>query len=289
MKTIRGAPLGLRVVRTMSRSHMRGAGVLTRLLTRFGRLDRIAQYQLGAVQFQVPLGRIAWDFTDIANYEAKLIDSFSHAIEPLRDVTLFDCGADIGTFSALVGSRTNHLARIIAFEPNREVREILEVNLSSLRIPSQLIPKAVGRSEGRGWLERPADNLTDHARYIVQGDGPLEVMTIDSLNVRGGDLAFKFDIEGGELEAIQGAAETIASARNCVVAVEAHPLVAKRIGRDPGDTLRFLKSIRPFQFVVAETGERPSLTGPLLGWDQTEIWNVVGCAGENLSRSMNGY
>jgi hypothetical protein len=96
-------------------------------------------------------------------------------------------------------------------------------------------------------------------------------------------MAFKFDIEGGELAAIQGAAETIRSARRCVVTVEAHPLVAKRTGREPIDTLRFLASIREFQFRVAETGSLPSLSSPLLAPNQTEIWNVVGVSGEKSS------
>jgi FkbM family methyltransferase len=254
--------------------------MLTRLLTRFGRLDRIATYELGTMEFRVPLGRIAWDFPDVMLYEAKLMQSFAKAVDALQEATLFDCGADIGTFSALLASRTDRIARIMAFEPNSEVREILDLNLSSLRIPYQLIPKAVGKADGRGWLERPADNLTDHARYLVQGDGPLEVVTIDGFHVRGGDVALKFDIEGGELEAIQGAAQTIASARNCVIAVEAHPLVAKRTGRDPGETLRFLQSIRPFRFIVSETGVPPSLDGALIGRDQTEIWNIVGTTSE---------
>jgi hypothetical protein len=102
------------------------------------------------------------------------------------------------------------------------------------------------------------------------------VITIDSLNVRGGDIALKLDIEGGELEALKGAAETIVSARECVVTVEAHPVVAKRVGQDPVECLQFLESLRHFQFLVAETGERPSTSAPLLRTGQTDIWNVVG-------------
>src|SRR5208337_3965459 len=107
MKTVSGAPLGLRVARILSRSHVRGAGALTRLLGRLGRLDKIAQYELGTAKFGVPLGRIPWDFSDLTNYEAKLVASFCRAAASLQNATLFDCGADIGTFSALVCSRTN--------------------------------------------------------------------------------------------------------------------------------------------------------------------------------------
>jgi FkbM family methyltransferase len=283
MKTVSGAPLALRVARRMSRSHMRGAGVLTRLLGRLGMLNVIAQYELGGIKFGVPLYRIPWDFSDVSNYEVKLIDTFCRAIAPLRNAILFDCGADIGTFSSLVCSRTDRIARIIAFEPNLDTHEFLRSNLSSLPIASEVVSKAISSFEGRGRLERPWDNLTDHARFLVSGEGPLEVTTIDSMNVRSGDVAIKMDLEGGELEALKGAAETIAAARHCVITVEAHPAVAKRIGRDPVECLQFLESVRPFHFLVAETGERPSTSAPILRSGLTDIWNVVGWTHDDAS------
>src|ERR1700674_101103 len=276
MKTVSRAPLALRVARRMSRSHMRGAGVLTRLLGRLGMLNVIAQYELGGIKFGVPLYRIPWDFSDVSNYEVKLIDTFCRAIAALRNVILFDCGADIGTFSSLVCSRTDRIARIIAFEPNLDTHEFLRSNLSNLLIPSEVVSRAISCFEGRGRLERPGDNPTDHARFLVSGEGPLEVTTIDSMNVRSGDVAIKLDLEGGELEALKGAAKTIATARQCVVTVEAHPAVAQRTGRDPVESLRFLESVRPFRFLVAETGELPSTSAPILRNGQTDIWNVVG-------------
>jgi FkbM family methyltransferase len=246
-------------------------------------LNIIAQYELGQVKFGVPLCRIPWDFSDVANYEAELIDTFCRAIAPLRNAILFDCGADIGTFSSLVCSRTDRIARIIAFEPNLDTQEFLRSNLSNLPIASEVVSKAISSFEGRGRLERPADNLTDHARFLVPGEGPLEVTRIDSMNVRDGDVAIKVDLEGGEL----GAAETIAAARQCVITVEAHPAVAKRIGRDPVESLQFLESVRPFHFLVAETGERPSTSAPILRSGQTDIWNVVGWTHDDVDLRIN--
>jgi FkbM family methyltransferase len=249
---------------------------LLRLLGRLGVLDVIAQYRLGRVQFGVPLCRLAWDLSDVVNYEAKLINGFCSAIAPLENITLFDCGADIGTFSALVCSRTNRIVRIVAFEPNLDTRDFLTSNLLNLSVPFEVITKAVSHFEGRGRLERPEYDATDHARFLVSGEGPIEVTTIDRMNVRGGDVAIKLDLEGGELDALKGAAETIASARQCVVTIEAHPAVAKRIGRDPVEALRFLESVRPFRFVVAETGEWLSTSSGIIGRTQSDIWNVVG-------------
>ena len=99
---------------------------------------------------------------------------------------------------------------------------------------------------------------------------------IDSLNVRGGNIAIKLDIEGGELNALKGAVETVTSAHECVITLEAHPMVARRTGQDPVECLRFLTALRPFHFIIAETGERPLLSAPLVKSGQTDIWNVVG-------------
>jgi len=188
---------------------------------------------------------------------------------------LFDCGADIGTFSALVCSKTSRVAQVVAFEPNPDVSEFLEHNLSQLRVPSEAITKAVSCFEGTGRLEFPHYDHSDHGRFLVPGDGPVEVVTIDGVGVRGGDVAIKIDVEGGELEVLKGAAGTISAVRNCVISFEGHPRVAQRLKRDPIECLRFLQSLRPFSFVVAETGESPSTASPLIG-EREGVINVIG-------------
>jgi FkbM family methyltransferase len=275
VKTVSNAPLVFRIARKMCRSRMLGGGFFMRCLQRFGLLDVFVEYAIGPVKLGVPLNRIRWDFTDVATYESKLLQAFANALASSRDVTFFDCGADIGTFSTLLWSRTSKLSRIIAFEPNPEVTEFLRSNLSRLPVKCDLFSKAVSNFEGRGRLERPPYNLEDHASFLVPGDGPIEVATIDGINVRGGDVAIKIDVEGGELDVLQGAAKTIASARRCVIAMEANPDVVERTGRDTIECLRLLESIREFHFVIAETGEIPSLRGAVLKEGQSELWNLV--------------
>jgi FkbM family methyltransferase len=274
--TISGAPFLLRVARSMSRAHLRGAGVLTRLLLRLGMLNVVAQYELNHIKFAVPLYRLAWDFKDVKNYEASYVGAFSKALAPCGKVTLFDCGADIGTFSALLCSGTDRIGRVIAFEPNAAAREFLKQNLANLDIDVEMIASAVGSFEGRGQLESPKSDPSDHARFFVPGNGPIHVTTIDSVGVVGGDIAMKLDLEGGEVDALKGAKRTIAAARHCVVGFEASPAVKERTGRDPVHCLEFLESIRAFKFVVAETGESLNSSSPLLKEGQTHIWNVVG-------------
>jgi hypothetical protein len=63
-----------------------------------------------------------WDLQDILEYETDLIEVFSSALRFLSNVTLLDCGADIGLFSAAVCSRSDRVARVFAFEPNPDIQ-----------------------------------------------------------------------------------------------------------------------------------------------------------------------
>jgi FkbM family methyltransferase len=277
-KIVTRAPLFLRLARTMTRWRIRGGSRLVEIFGKLGMLNVVAQYRLGrGVSFNVPLFRAdtCWDQRDMEDYEKRLIHSFCRLLEPLFDVVLFDCGADIGTFSALVCSQTSRVSRVIAFEPNPDVAGFMKRNLSQLQIPSKAITKAVGCFRGTGRLEVPDYDKSDHARFLVPGDGPLEVVTIDSCGVRGGDVAIKIDVEGGELEVLRGAAETIASARKCLITVEASPRVAMRTKRDPVECLRFLQLLRPFSFLIAETEESPLTSSPIIKDGQKGARNVI--------------
>ena len=279
-KTVDQAPLLFRLARRMTRWGFRGGDRLVEIFGRFGMLNVVAQYQLGrGVSFHVPLFRAdtCWDQRDIEEYENRLIHKFCLLLEPLSNVVLFDCGADIGTFSALVCSQTSRVSRVIAFEPNPDVEGFMKRNLSRLPIPARAITKAVGSFEGSGRLEVPVYDNSDHARFLVPGEGPFEVVTIDSLGVRGGDVAIKIDVEGGELEVLKGATETIVSARKCVITVEASPRVAMRTKRDPVECLRFLRSLRTFSFVIAETQETPLLSSPIIRDGQKATRNIIAC------------
>src|SRR5579863_167288 len=150
-KVVTHPPLLLRLARTMTRCRIRGGNRLAGILGQLGMLDVVAQYQLGrGVNFSVPLFRAdtCWDQRDIEEYEAGLIRLFCRLLEPLSDVVLFDCGADIGTFSALVCSQTSRVTRVIAFEPNPDVASFMKRNFAQLPIPSKTFTRAVGSFHG---------------------------------------------------------------------------------------------------------------------------------------------
>ena len=277
-RTATKTPIAVGLALTLVRWKIRGSQRLLNVFGKLGMLDVVVQHELPhGIRFGVPLFRNCWDRRDLEQYEQQLVDLFASRCEPLSSLTLFDCGADIGIFSALVCSRTQRIGQVIAFEPNEEAAVFLRHNLSLLTVPAKGITSAVSSFIGTGRLETPDYAFDDSCgRYLVPGDGPIPVTTIDAIGVRGGDVAIKVDVEGGELDVLKGAAGTVVSAENCVIAWEAHPLVARRTRRDPVECLRFLLSLRPFTFVVAETGQPATSTESLLVDGRKDVFNIVG-------------
>src|SRR5258708_26474403 len=178
----------------MIRSGIRGGDRLINMAASRGQLDLIARYRLGNMVVHMPFYREdnRWDELDLQDYEAPLVNSFSKAVEKHPGVTLFDCGADVGVFSALVVSRCPNIKRVLAFEPNSEVFEILQTNLAALHLPATAFLKAVSSFTAKGTMVRPPYDPTDHGRYLAPGDGDIDATTVDSL----GTCTRKFQSKG---------------------------------------------------------------------------------------------
>jgi FkbM family methyltransferase len=246
-----------------------------RTAARAGMLRVVVKHQIGTIPFGVPIEHAPLDKEELENYERQVVDAICAAIADFSDVTLFDCGADIGAFSALVCSKSKSIGRVIAFEPNPNTRDVVARNISWLPVQSQLVTKAVSNFEGNGRLESPSSDPADVARFLVPGEGPVQVTTVDSMQIRGGDIAIKIDVEGGELNVLKGASETIRAARACALTIEAHPEVSKRTRQDPVECLTYLESLRPFSYRIAETGTEVWPGAPVIKSGQTAVWNIV--------------
>ena len=267
-------PFLFRCFKALKRHHVRGAH---RMLLVWQRMqgDCLVLYPLSpTVNAAVPINRMenAWELQDILAYEQDLIRTCCAALAPCRDVTLFDCGADIGLFTALLCSRCDRIGRVLAFEPNRRVEQVLRHNLAQFP-RSEVHMAAVSNFTGHGKLLAPAYDLGDHARFLAPAERGVSVITLDSLGLFGGDVLLKIDVEGEELPVLEGARETIRHARQCVLALEAHPLVCRRTGIAPNACLAYLSSLRRFRFTIAETGRQVSPEDEIL--DRTRVLNLV--------------
>jgi FkbM family methyltransferase len=248
------------------------------LADKLGMLNTLVSYELPrGIVFTTPFSVVdnRWDAWDIQHYERPVITAMCSALQGLAGVTLFDCGADIGIFSVLLCASSDNLRRIFAFEPNPGVFEFLTRNLAALPVEAHAYQEALGNEVTHGALVSPGYDKSPHARFVCPGNGDLKVTTIDNIACTDRNIALKIDVEGSELEVLQGARRTIAGADNVAIVFEAHPDVARRTGRSPLACIRFLSDIRPFQFVVAETGATVSLDRPLEATDWTSNLNIV--------------
>ena len=267
-------PFLFRCFKALKRHRVRGAH---RMLLVWQRMqgDCLVLYPLSPlVNIAVPINRMenAWELQDILAYEQDLIRTCCAVLAPFSGVTLFDCGADIGLFTALLCARCDRIARVVAFEPNDRVEQVLRHNLSQFP-RSEVHRAAVSNFIGRGKLLAPAYDLGDHARFLVAAEQGAPVITLDSLGLFGGDVLLKIDVEGEELNVLQGARETIQKAEHCALTLEAHPQVCRRTGILPNACLSYLASLRPFRFTIAETGRRVAPDDPIL--DPARVFNVM--------------
>ncbi len=138
------------------------------------------------------------------------------AVAPILEpgCTVVDVGANIGThtlaFSKMVGPR----GRVVAFEPQRIVHQILCGNVALNALTNVVVLNAAA-GNAAGHVRIPSIDPTRDYNFGAiavsqnEGEGDLvEVVTIDALGLQSCRL-IKIDVEGMEPTVIEGARETI--------------------------------------------------------------------------------
>ena len=120
-----------------------------------------------------------------------------------------DVGANIGNHSIYFSSKFN---KVIAFEPNADVYELLKFNASQCQ---NVFPEMIGLGDVEGdfvlkeisgnlmasWIDKNSD-LTDRKTYKIK------IKTLDKLNLP--EVKFiKIDVEGYEIEVLKGGIDLI--------------------------------------------------------------------------------
>jgi FkbM family methyltransferase len=160
------------------------------------------------------------------SYEAevqRLIDGLG-----LDGGLAWDIGAHVGFFSLLLSLRCD---RVVAVEPHPHNASRLRTNVRLNRAPVEVVEAAVGRAPG---VVRIAG--AGRTSGVGDGVGALEVRrtTLDQLAEQHGAPSFvKLDVEGAELEALQGASTVLA--RRPAILVETH---SPRLTADVAELLR---------------------------------------------------
>ena len=139
---------------------------------------------------------------------------FQHFVKP--GSTALDIGANIGVFTVALCRCATPSGRILAFEPQPEVFNVLSTNVEQNALTNVTLYQA-GIGQEAGTLNVPSVDYGAHGNFggvelSAENSGTaVEIMTIDSLNLRACHF-IKIDVEGMETEAISGGAHTI---KNC--------------------------------------------------------------------------
>ncbi len=289
-RVVHSSPLILQLAHFLQHNGIRGGHFLEETARARGWLDVLVRFELSRnVRIDVPAFAGSYDLSNIHSYEHDLIGMLERRIShsPGKPLTLLDCGADIGLFSALLVASCDRIERVIAFEPNSRSFAFLERNLKMLPLPGEAHNRAVADFVGKGELRYPDHDKDDHAAFIVPAEGgEIEVTTIDRLGLPSGQrLLMKIDVEGGELAVVEGAQSTLASSSQFNVVFEAHRDQVGRTGIDPLTIVNFLNRISPCDVVVAEAPDTAvDLGRPFFDQFPNRIYNVCVFSRQGVER-----
>jgi FkbM family methyltransferase len=174
---------------------------------------------------------------------------------PVGSVVL-DIGANLGEYTVLAAQATGGQGRVIAFEPNPLVRDRLLRNIKANGFHNvEVCANALGLEDGVGVLSAPSDESgLGSMRLGVGGtEFPVEVRRLDGVlseQDRARISVIKLDVEGFELEILQGARVTIDEARPIVLYECAEDTFETRHGKALTPVMEFLESAGYDNFVM---------------------------------------
>ncbi|WP_339722068.1 FkbM family methyltransferase [uncultured Paraglaciecola sp.] len=224
--------------------------------------NKVITHNIDNRPFSVPVGEWCfWLEKGPENYYLKEFLPFCDVLNQLNaPFTLFDLGADIGTVSSLVAVHCENLKNVVAFEPNPKSFEVLTFNLDNLKQPVQCVKSAVSNFDGFATFHADPERLNDHEGYIDNsGEGDTVVTSLDNWQAKQNltddfllqdSLALKIDVEGQEIQLIEGAKTLIESAQKVIILIEVHPEVLARTQHTADDLFASAEKYREFDWIV---------------------------------------
>ena len=167
------------------------------------------------------------------SYPQQDVLNFVHKIRAKKVV---DVGAHIGTVSIPLARAGLH---VIAFEPNRDSFELLTTNTSLNQVQIDARQKGLARMSGRATSTQIRSGNAG-SNTLVSGE-EIEISTLDA-EVAQTDF-IKIDVEGMELEVLEGGRELIAQSRPAIF-FEVNLTALRLHGIHPSSLQRFFRSMQ---------------------------------------------
>lgn len=266
------------------------------------RLDRVEQYALlsarraaihcepGTILVKTPAGFVLCSDSDHALLAAllengelepgtsRLLEQF---LEP-GDVFV-DVGANIGLVSLAAARAMQETGKIFAFEPFPGTRARMERSLwiNGLSHMAKVCEAAVSNRNGRStlFLGRTSGHHSifalDEAGTDYEHQIEVELVTLDSaLPPDQAITLIKIDVEGAELEVVEGATSTLQRNKDVALIAEFGPSHLQRAGHGVDDWLGVFEKLGySFRRINAETGALENVTrDELLAAESTNLF-----------------
>jgi FkbM family methyltransferase len=162
---------------------------------------------------------VANTIIDNGIFEKEVIDLASKYIKTGN--TVLDIGSNFGQMSILFSNMVGEEGTVHAFDADDWIFEILKKNIEANKKTGKILPHfgAVHNVAGET-LIFPEQDFKEYNAYGSYGidytatkGREVKTLTIDSLNIKEPISFMKIDIQGGDLQAMQGAVKTIAKNR----------------------------------------------------------------------------
>ena len=146
----------------------------------------------------------------LGSYEREQTELFAKLVGP--GSTVLDIGAHVGYYTLLAARLMRGQGKVVAFEPDPKNAAFLRRHVSANRAAKTIVDvqqAAVGATSGSVRFSTGTGSGTGH----VSADGPMEVRMIkldDFVSAQGlKPTHVKIDVEGAELDVLQGGRETL--------------------------------------------------------------------------------
>lgn len=197
-----------------------------------------------SVSFASSGASVFYDFTDDFESEKDIVSEVLDAVEG-GDV-FYDIGANIGLYACFVGTASDDID-VVAFEPSHrassELRKNIELNRLDVQIRSEALSDECGTAsfvdEGltQNHLQSRAETGTADATEVP-------IVTGDSL-VDDGETPHptvaKIDVEGAEMQVLQGLDAELSRPEFRTVFCEVHPRKLPEYDSSPEEVEQFLR------------------------------------------------
>lgn len=216
-------------------------------------------------------------------YELAEVRCLQHVLLPGKN--FIDCGANVGYFTILAAKLLGPTGRVEAFEPDPDNLEILRANVNNNQFTNVTVhAAAAGLKNGQRFLYQSVGNAGDHRTWNDNKElRPTVAVQVEQLDSVLADLeridVMKIDVQGDEMQVLQGAQQLINRSPGMVLSIEYWPYGLSTNGSSPSAFADFLYG-NNFQvmFIFPQNGvlshvSRNDLLG-LFGHNDDQVCNL---------------